>query len=349
MASFQKSKKRDGSIAWRAQLFVNGIRQSKSFASKAEAKIWAAATEADILSNPNPSLSSHSSARTVEDIFERYAREVSINKVGCRWEQIRLRKISKSPLAKVPLSDLGPQHIAQWRDERLKVVSSSTVRREMALISHALEIARREWAWLNTMNPSKDVRKPSDAPHRKQRINPTELQALLDALGYRIGTHPTNKTHEVGIALLLCLETACRSGEVLGLKRENIHLEHSYIHLLTTKNGSPRDVPLSPAAKNLIQLMLDLPNSGDGRLFNVQPATKDVLFRRAKVKAGLEHINFHDSRRESITRLAAIFSPLELAKVVGHKRLDQLLTYYEKPATELAEKLNLPQPAKDQP
>jgi hypothetical protein len=93
MASFQKYKKRNGSIVWRAQIFVKGGRYSKSFDTKSEAKLWAASVEADILSNPNrnPSSISQASSRTVEDIFDRYSKEVSVHKIGCRWEQILLK------------------------------------------------------------------------------------------------------------------------------------------------------------------------------------------------------------------------------------------------------------------
>jgi integrase len=131
-----------------------------------------------------------------------------------------------------------------------------------------------------------------------------------------------------------------RSGEIMALGREHTHLDRSYVHLPLTKNGSARNVPLSTSAKDLIQLLLQRPPTEDGRLFKLTSASRDALFRKAKAKAGLDHINFHDSRREATTRLSEIFSPLELSKITGHKRLDQLLTYYEKSATELAEKMN---------
>ena len=339
MASFQKYKKRDGSIVWRTQLFVNGIRQSQTFDTKAEAKRWAAATEVQITINTGKDLNPNAASRTVEDVFERYAKEVSPTKRGKRWEQIRLISLGRTTLAKVPLSQLGPDHLAAWRDQRLKQVSSSTVRREMALISHALDIARREWLWLN-QNHAKDVRKPPSPPHRTQRISDEDLQKLLDALTYVAGTTPTNKSQEVAVALLLCLETACRSGEILSLTRANVHLGQSYIHLPLTKNGSSRDVPLSNKAKQLIQLLLDRPAANGDLLFSIKPTVRDVLFRRAKTKAGLENINFHDSRRTATTRLATTFSPLELAKITGHKDLKMLLVYYSSSASELAEKLN---------
>jgi hypothetical protein len=146
MASIQKHRAKNGTITWRVQIFVNNIRDSKSgFDSKSEAKVWAAQREAEILSGivrevlpprkkalivespPPTSLTVKKSSKTLGDVFDRYAREVSSTKIGYRWERIRLYKLSLSPLAATPLSELGPEHLAQWRDDRLKQVSTSTV------------------------------------------------------------------------------------------------------------------------------------------------------------------------------------------------------------------------------
>lgn len=68
--------------------------------------------------------------------------------------------------------------------------------------------------------------------------------------------------------------------------------------------------------------------------------TLDVLFRRLRDQAGIVGLTFHDSRHEAITRLAGKLEVLELARMVGHKNLNQLLTYYNKTAAELAQKLD---------
>lgn len=349
MASIQKVRKKDGSYTFRVQVAIEGVRDSSSFDTRAEAKRWALQREAEIrlgrplpppkaVQQPNPTPIPTEAPRTLRDVLKRYAREVSPTKQSRRWEEIKLNKFCTYPIADIPLVELGPEHLAEWRDKRLKEVSSSTVRRELTLIGHALEIARKEWRWLEA-NPSKDCRKPADNKHRIQKISPSDVDKLLAALRYERGTVPANKQQEVGVALLLALETACRGGELLALTRDHIHLEDCYFHLPTSKNGDARDVPLSPAAIALIQLMLQKPARGDGRLFSVNVAIKDALFRRAKNKAGLRHINFHDSRRTATTALSELFSPLELSRITGHRNLQQLLTYYQKSASELAKKM----------
>lgn len=358
MPSIQRTKKKDGSESYRVQVSIDGVRDSASFNTRAEAKRWGLQREAAIrLGHPlvappptppkpatqsqqtNPKLIQTENSRTLRDVLQRYRRDVSTTKLSRRWEEIKLNKFCTYPLADKTLEELGPEHLAAWRDQRLKEVSSSTVRRELTLIGHALEIARKEWRWIEA-NPSKDCRKPADNKHRVQKISDSDVDKLLQALKYVRGTVPANKQQEVGLALLLALETACRGGELLSLVRDHIHLEHCYFHLPTSKNGESRDVPLSPVAIQLVQLMLQKPVRGDGKLFSVNVAIKDALFRRAKNKAGLKHINFHDSRRTATTRLSETFNPLELSRITGHKNLGQLLTYYQKSASELAKKMS---------
>lgn len=349
MASIQKVRKKDGSDSYRVQVCIDGIRDSASFDSRTDARKWASLREAEMRlellrasvapqQSPKPFPELPEPQRTLRDVLKRYAREVTPSKASRRWEEIKLRKFCTYAIADKPLEELGPEHLAEWRDGRLKEVSSSTVRRELTLIGHALEIARKEWRWIE-VNPSKDCRKPADNKHRTQKIGEGDVDKLLEALRYQRGTVPANKQQEIGLALLLALETACRGGELLSLTRQHIHLEQCYFHLPTSKNGEARDVPLSPVAIELIKLMLQKPGSADGRLFSVSVAIKDALFRRAKNKAGLKHVNFHDSRRTATTRLSETFNPLELSRITGHKDLKMLLTYYQKSASELAKKL----------
>lgn len=68
-------------------------------------------------------------------------------------------------------------------------------------------------------------------------------------------------------------------------------------------------------------------------------ASLDALFRKARDKAGVEDLTFHDARHEAITRLAKVFDVLELARIVWHRDLRMLLVYYNPSAEDLSGKL----------
>ena len=76
-----------------------------------------------------------------------------------------------------------------------------------------------------------------------------------------------------------------------------------------------------------------------GGSFGITVRQKDALFRKLCAKAGITGLNFHDSRHTAITRLAKKLTVLELARMVGHRDLNQLLVYYNESAEEIAKKL----------
>jgi integrase len=206
----------------------------------------------------------------------------------------------------------------------------------MSLLSHALEVARKEWGWL-IADPMKEVRRPPDNPPRDRLISDKEIEKITLALGYQEGLPVALPSQRVAVAFLLAIETAMRSGEMLGLTSDTVDFEAQVAHLPLTKNGGARDVPLSMRALELLRM---LPKVDDGKpLFALSAASRDALFRKAKEKAGIADLTFHDTRHEAITRLAKKLQPLDLARMTGHTNLQELLTYYNESARDIARRL----------
>ena len=114
---------KDGKV-WRHRVMVAGTRHSGTFPTKKHAL----AREAD--KRVNGGDKSVAVTQTCVDAFEKYELEVSKLKPGYRWEALRLAAMSRMSLGKVRMSDVSVIHIAAWRDERLNVISGSTVNRE---------------------------------------------------------------------------------------------------------------------------------------------------------------------------------------------------------------------------
>lgn len=259
-----------------------------------------------------------------------------MGKKGERWERMRIGLLCRDEIAKVRPRDIGADDFAAWRDRRLRSVSAASVRREWTLLSHALTIAVQEWKWLPE-NPMKEVRRPAPPAARDRRISEDEIERLLFALGYDYEQPPATITSRVGLALLFALETGMRTGEIAGLTWDRVDLERRFVRLIETNNGTRRDVPLSTEALRLIRQVKGI---AEGALvFQLTVQQIDVLFRKGKARAMIEDLHFHDSRHEAITRLAKRLDVLELARMVGHRDLRQLMVYYNATAEELATKL----------
>jgi integrase len=206
--------------------------------------------------------------------------------------------------------------------------------RELKLLTHACNIAVKEWKWLHE-NPIKEITRPKEAPPRDRRISQEEIEKVLFACGYDYNETPETAISRVGAAFLFGIETAMRAGEIAALTWNLVDMTKQTARLLDTKNRTPRTVPLSTEA---IRILKQLP-AGDGRVFNLSSVQISSLFMKAKIRTGIEDLHFHDTRHEAITRLAKKLDVLALARMVGHRDLKMLMVYYNETAEELAKKL----------
>lgn len=320
MASFRKMKS-----GWRAEVCVNRVRDSRMFDTKSAAMIWAVEREQEIKEGKEE-VCKHIGT----DIFNRYLKEVSKHKRGEKWEKIRLLKFIEHPPFKKPVNEIVSDDIVKWRNLRLTDVSPSTVRREMNLLGHCFETARKEWKWIDE-NPCADVRKPSDAPPRDRLISEEEIKLIRQCLDWPKDEEATGKMQKVAVGFCFAIETAMRMGEICGLTKKDIN--KNVAKLPKTKNGSSREVPLSKRALELLTFVPDLWE-------DMTPKQFEALYRKGRDRSGIENLVFHDTRHEAITRLAKKLDVLDLARMVGHKDIRQLMTYYNETAENLASRLD---------
>lgn len=334
MASFKKT-----TTGWRADICKQGIRRSKTFRSKREAVGWSNQLEYEIESGQYAVGAAPPDAR-MHDLLKRYRDEVSPKKRGARWEITRLNQMMRDPLlAGVGLADVGPRHFSAWRERRLRAVSGSTVNREFNLLTHACKLAWREWQWLRS-HPMVGVSRPRENRPRDRIISDAEVAAYINASGYSFQKEPATIQSRVGAMFLLACETAMRGGEICNIKPKDIDLENRVVYIPETKTGVPRWVPLSSRAAKILSHVLCYTKDRP-LVFDVTSRQRDALSRKILRKAGLEGVNFHDTRRTALTRLAKRFGPMELAKISGHQDLKILQSVYYAPApADLVRKLD---------
>lgn len=327
MASFRKS-----GANWRAEISRNGIRDSRIFPTKREAQEWASLREQEI----TQSRSGKVTRKTLADVLDRYAKEISPTKGGARWEQVRIIAFKRDPLADMVMADILPTDLADWRDRRLKDVKPASVLREIGLLRAVWTQAKKgEWRYVDS-EPWKEVSKPADSRARTATFTDAQVARVIDALGYVSG-QPKSKRQQAAVALLFSLETAMRAGEIIGLTWPHVNTAKRVVHLPDTKNGDARDVPLSKRAVELLGYMEGL---DDTRVFTLTSQLLDVYYRQGRTLAGIEGVNFHDARATATTRLAKKLDILELAKMTGHRDPRSLMVYYRESASSIAAKLD---------
>jgi integrase len=317
--------------SWQAKVRRKGYPPiSRTFDSKADADKWARLVEGEM--DRGAFIDRREADSTTLDMaLDRYGREVTPRKKGAKQELLRIRAWRRDPLAKFALSNLRGSDLAAWRDRRLAAgTSPTTVRNDLALISHLFTIAIKEWGLVSLSNPIDKIKVPAAARARDRRLVGDEETRLLTAC-------EASACSWLAPLVRLALATAMRQGELLVLDWASVDRTRRVAHLHDTKNGDSRDVPLSSAALAALDA---LPHSIDGRVF---PITRDVLdahFRKALVAAGIDNFRFHDLRHEATSRLFEKgLNPMEAAAVTGHKTLQMLKRYTHLRAEDLAVKL----------
>jgi len=327
MASFSKTAK-----GWRAQIKVLGVRDSRVFTTRREAVQWAARREEEIRFAATAPLGEQ---YTLRQALRRYADEVSPAKRGERWEQVRLAAFEgyRLPLD-LPVGQVTAQHVADFRDARGASVGPASVLRELTLLSSVFVTAQREWGWV-TANPCRDIRKPPAPRHRERVLAWWEIRRMLRTMGHRGSGRVTSTGQSVALCMLLALRTGMRAGELCGLRWEDVFERH--VHLPQTKNGKPRDVPLSSRAR---RVLARLRGWDETLVFGLKTATLDALFRKYRQRAGLEGFTFHDTRHTAATMLSRKVDVLTLCKIFGWSQTTQTLTYYNPKAAAIAAMLD---------
>ena len=198
-----------------------------------------------------------------------------------------------------------------------KRISNTTVRKELQHLNRLFVLAG-EWGMVPSgYNPVRSVKKPSENKGRVPELSEGHEARLLEACSP--GIHPIVK---------FAIYTGCRRGEILGLTWDRVDMEQGFIYLDDTKTGDPRVVPLCKTGLEILQGL----RHRDSYVFQNErgePYTcVRASFNRAKEKAGLDGLTFHDLRHVFASRLRRRGASLgDIAELLGHKGLRMTLRY----------------------
>jgi integrase len=248
-----------------------------------------------------------------------------------RSEFYRLRKVGKA-LGKYSVANLTPEVLEGWMAARLMEVKPATVEREINQLHGVFAHAIKAWK-MPFKNPCQGVERPKFR-NRRDRILSDEMMALLL---HELGSKHGNRSQLLVPFTQLALETAMRRGELQGLLWENVDLKRRVALLPTTKNGDPREVPLSTKAVAILEA---IPRTSKLVFPDINYENFHGVWKRACERAGVTNFRFHDLRHMAITRIATkVPNIIELSRVSGHRNLRNLERYYHTTPEELAVKL----------
>lgn len=202
------------------------------------------------------------------------------------------------PLGGFDIFKIQSREISNYINARLrKGMAKSTITKEVGILSSFFNNYSSyfgdQYETLKTNNPCLGANKRKlkhPTIKRKRRLTEEEEGRLEVSL---------NKCRNKDMFLItaLAIYTGMRRSEVLML--ESSQIKKDYIILYRTKNGEPREIPLTADAKEVIKL---LPKK-EGRIFSYTIEGFKSNFKRVLDRAGISDFQFKDLRNEFISRI----------------------------------------------
>jgi len=320
-----------GKPVYRVKVRLRGYpAQSATFERLTDAKRWAQSTEAAIREGryfKNAAAKKH----TVGELIDKYVAEILPTKPRHAQSQRYQLAWWKGELGTLSLASLTAPEIGKCRDKLLahefrpgKITSPGTVVRYLAAFSHALSTAVKDWEWLDD-NLMRKIRKPKEPRGRTRTLSKAEIQSVLAAC-------KASKNPHLYVIALLAVSTGMRLGEILSLKRKQVHPDKRRLILNHTKNGDQRAVTLAGPALTELTERLKQPGNADGLLFPGRRADRPTEIRKAwdnaLTRAGITDFRFHDLRHCASSLLLESGASLgQLAELLGHRTLQMVKRY----------------------
>ena len=325
MASIRKRNKR-----WEVRVRRSGYpTQTKTFTHKSSAQTWA--REAELaLEQGTLTCRRQRLSMTLEEAVHRYLAEVSIHHKGHDVERYRLLSLLERLGHTRSLAAITSKEIATLKTDRLQLVSSGAVRRELNLLSSLFETAKNEWGAISLSNPVRAVKRPTDSAARDRRLTPAERHQLLSEAAKL-------RNSQLYLSILIALETAMRQGEILNLRWDDVDMDRGIISVRDAKNGHNRKVVMS----NRLATHLATVQRSDNDLFSIKSSGLQQAFRKLTRQLQMHDLRFHDLRHEAISAFfeRGLTVP-EVQLMSGHRTLDQLMRYAHATSQAVKSKIN---------
>ena len=306
---------------------------SRSFHLRSDALAWARQKELELdrcgLATEHKALG----ALTVAAVVTRYRDEVVPRKRGADRETIALNAFLRRDLARVNLNSLTPGVVAKYIDARLTSVRSSSVNREIDILRHAFEVARRDWKLPIADNPFAIVFRPMRGAPRSRRLEGGEWERLNTACRQC-------RNHFMTSLVEMALETGMRRGELLNARWHSVPSDSRTLLIPVTKSGHARTIPLSRRAAQILSCLRTRKLDDDDRLFAITENGVKMAWKRLVKRAGISNLRFHDLRHEAVSRFFERgLSVPEVALISGHRDVRMLFRYTHPRPEDIVEKL----------
>jgi len=239
--------------------------------------------------------------KTFREMIEKYLSEHSARNKALK-SHIRDKSLTGHLLKSFgdyTIMEITPKLIAEYKTRRREEgAAPKTINHELTLMSHAFNLAIKEWEWIKE-NPVSKVSKEKFNNLIERWMTYEEENKLL--------SHSIEWLRPI---LILGIETGLRQSELLNLQWPQVNLFKKTLSILEQKNKNRDTLPLNEKALEILKARAKVRHiksnfvffNGNGNRIDA----RDLLraFYSATKKASLQGLRWHDATRHTFaTRL----------------------------------------------
>jgi integrase len=221
------------------------------------------------------------------------------------------------------LRELRPSLIAAHKAKRrAEGAAAKTINIELGILSHAFQLAVKEWEWV-TENPVIRVSREKVRNVIERWLTGEEEQRLLAASPQWL--------QEI---IVFAANTGLRQGEILDLQWSKVDLFRRTITLLEQKNGAKDTLPVNAKTLEVLKARAKVRSlKSDYVFFNGAGNRMDArdllrVFYPVMRKAEVKHFRFHDLRHTFATRLVQAGVDIYTVQKLGRwKTISMVMRY----------------------
>jgi len=203
-----------------------------------------------------------------------------------------------------PLNQIAVPDVLKYLNEVKERTGASTANRHHNIIRAVFNRAI-EWEKFNGVNPAAKVKQFRVENARTRFLEKEAVPLLLAACDA-----------ELQPIVVCALMTGMRKGEILNLRWEDVDFQNGIVHVLETKSGEPREIPISA---KLAEVLTAIRNGDGGKIFHISARALNSRLSKALKLAGIDNFRFHDLRHTFASHFIMWTNDLPATqKLLGH-------------------------------
>lgn len=223
--------------------------------------------------------------------------------------------------------EIRPKDVEDYVNDKLKLVSRGTTNRHVGLLRRILNKAEKRGYRVPKVKPVIHGDHIKKVDSRDVTLTVEEELLLIECAGSTLRS------------IIVCaLHTGMRKGEILSLEWKDVDFDYGQIHVRAenSKTHQDRYIPIDNKLFSVLD-KLKAENGSSQYIFNYYNKSRkeyhpytDIVkpFIKARKKAGLNYVHFHDLRHTFATRcVKAGVDLFSLMKLLGHSNVETTQRY----------------------